>query len=106
MYAKSYYKDRTKEEVMLMMEIDGFKAKEFLNPPDFTYESHSHPQAKLIAVLGGSIYVKVEGKNFHCTEGDKILIEPNKEHSAVVGENGCTFLWAEKLLNKNDSSGL
>jgi len=41
--------------------------------------------------------VRVHNEDFNCYPGDKLIIPGNCEHSALVGSEGCSFFWSEKL---------
>ena len=42
--------------------------------------------------------VRVGDETFQCKAGDKVIVDGNVKHSAVVGPEGCTFFWSEKLM--------
>lgn len=98
MYYPHFYKTLNQEEIRKQVEQEGFAPIALQNSAGYIYEKHAHPETKLLIFLEGSMDVKVEGKVYHCIPGDKLIIPGNTLHSAVVGENGCTFFWSEKML--------
>jgi quercetin dioxygenase-like cupin family protein len=91
-------------ETLVAEEVErlGFSPMVVSNHPGFTYATHSHPEAKLLVILEGSMKLSVEGKEYDARSGDLIVIPGNTEHSALVGKKGCRFYWAEKLVNEDD----
>lgn len=98
MYQEGFYSGLTEEEVEQRVKSEGFTPIKFNDPPSYTYFEHTHAETKVLAFLEGEMIVKVGDETFKCKAGDKLVIAPNTPHSAVVGSNGCTFFWSEKLL--------
>lgn len=98
MYFKNFYKNLGESEVKKKIKEEGFEPVKIVNSPGDIYSQHSHPETKLLAILKGSMVVKVEEQTYMLKSGDKLVIPSEMTHSAVVGEEGCTFFWAEKLL--------
>ena len=98
MFKKNFYKDLAEREIADKVEEEGFDPIKISDPPGRVYSPHTHPETKLLAFLSGSMEVKVADKTHRCKAGDKVIIDGNVEHSAVVGPEGCTFFWSEKLL--------
>ena len=94
---RQFYKGLSESEIKKHIETEGFSPMKIRNDPDYVYEEHSHPETKLLAFLEGSMEVTVDGEHYSCVKGDKMIIEGNVSHSAVVGNEGCTFFWSEKL---------
>lgn len=80
------------------MKEDGFDPIKISDPSGRIYSPHTHPETKLLAFLSGSMGVEVDGKTYQCEAFDKVIIPGNIKHSAVVGPEGCTFFWSEKLI--------
>ena len=69
------------------------------DPPGQVYPIHQHPTTKLIAVVHGSMEVKVGVSTYRCLPGDKLVIPGYQEHAALVGPEGCSFFWSEAMLD-------
>lgn len=98
LYSPQYYKDKSKEEIKNDVAELGFNPILINNSPNYVYSPHTHPETKLLAIVDGRMDVKVEGDSYILQPGDRLMIEGNIEHSAVVGSEGCSFYWAEKVL--------
>lgn len=98
MYKKSVYKGLSKEKVRKKVEEEGFDPITINDPPGRVYSPHTHPETKLLAILDGSMDVKTGGEKFTLKKGDQLIIPGRKKHSAIVGKDGCTFFWSEKLV--------
>lgn len=98
MYYQNFYGDQTQEEIAASISAEGFDPLHFTNNPGDSYPPHRHPETKLLAFLKGSMDVTVGGVIYHCEPGDKMIIDSNVQHSALVGSDGCEFYWSEKLL--------
>jgi quercetin dioxygenase-like cupin family protein len=98
MYQPKYYEGLSQEKIVEDIKSLGFEPKLFSDPPGKIYAQHEHPTTKLLAFLSGSMKVTVWEDTYDCGPGDKILIPGSAEHSAIVGDEGCTFFWAERLF--------
>lgn len=98
MYFPKAYKNIGKAKIASEIRKKGFSPMLFTNGPGDVYPQHSHPETKLLVFLSGSIEVTVNNKSFHCEAGDKLIIAGDAPHDAVVGQNGCTFYWSEKII--------
>ncbi len=97
MYAPQRYRALDAREVEAEVRRQGFDPLLIQDPPGRQYPPHRHATQKLVVVLGGSMRVSVEGQTYQCRPGDSILVQGNAEHWAVVGPEGCTFFWSERL---------
>lgn len=98
MYFKNHYKTLTEAEIKRNIVSEGFNPIKYTNPAGFIYPEHKHPETKLLAFLKGDMDILVDNQQFTCAAGDKLIIPGNIKHSAIVGRDGCSFFWAEKLL--------
>ncbi len=87
------------KQIESAIQQEGFSPIKITDPPKHHYSKHMHPETKPLAFLEGSMDVIVAGELFRCMPGDKLLIPGNTIHEAVVGDEGCTFFWSEKLLS-------
>lgn len=98
MFYKHFFpKDIPRGDIIKAIKEEGFDPKLLADTPGFVYETHKHPESKLIVCLEGSMKVNVAGKMYDFGPGDKILIPGNTPHGAVVGDKGCVYFWSEKI---------
>ena len=98
MYTHGHYQDFNTPQVEEAVRKEGFDPLFIADPPGTTYPPHSHPGTKHLAFLRGKMRVHVNGKQFDCSPGDRVLIMGNQEHSALVGPDGCDYFWSEKIV--------
>lgn len=98
MYKKGIYKGFSKKEIREKVDKKGFDPLTINDPPSRIYFPHTHPETKLLAILDGSMEVKTGGNKYTLEKGDELIIPGNQKHEAVVGNDGCTFFWSEKLI--------
>ena len=96
MYKRNFYKGFTREDVEESMKAEGFKPTLLQPSAGYRYHLHQHPEEKLLAFLEGDMKVRTGNETYDCSAGDRLLVDGNIEHEAVVGPEGCTFFWAEK----------
>lgn len=96
MFTPQYYQGKSEEEIGKSAVEEGYHPMVIHNSPGDVYPPHSHKTTKLVAILEGSMKVRVKNKWFECKEFDKLIIPGNIEHEAVVGKDGCRFFWSEK----------
>ena len=96
-YQPETYKALDQEKIASSIRQDGFNPVSISDPAGYVYPPHRHPETKLLVFLKGSMKVYVQGREFNCSAGDRLMIPGNMEHSAVVGPEGCNFFWSEKL---------
>jgi mannose-6-phosphate isomerase-like protein (cupin superfamily) len=53
-----------------------------------TYATHRHPYHKVLFCLSGSIVFHTDEGTIHLRAGDRLDLEPNTDHSAIVGPDG------------------
>jgi len=98
MYKKNFYKNLNEKQIAKKVDEEGFDPIKINDLRSKVYSSHTHPETKLLAFLEGGMEVKVADKIYNCEKGDKLIIDGNVRHSAIVGSKGCIFFWSEKLL--------
>ncbi len=98
MYTPKCFQDTSREEIAEMIQKEGFSPLVINDPANYVYRPHQHPETKLLVFLSGSMRVTVAGKSYECEPGDKLIIPGNTVHEAVVGPDGCTFFWSEKVM--------
>jgi mannose-6-phosphate isomerase-like protein (cupin superfamily) len=79
------------------LRADGWDPIPIADPPGFRYPPHRHAATKLLAVLTGSMTVETGGRSHALRPGDRLIVPSQQEHEALVGPEGCTFLWSEQI---------
>src|SRR5687767_2379526 len=97
-YTSKAFANLDAEAMAKHISSEGFDPILIHDRPGYVYPQHHHPEAKLLVFLEGSMQVTVEGQIYECVPGDKVFIPGNTLHSAIVGNDGCTFFWSEKML--------
>lgn len=98
MHHKGFYNNLSETDIKKRIKKDGFDPVKFENDENDIYRAHKHPETKLLAFLKGDMCVTIDERHYFCEAGDRLIIPGNIEHSAKVGNKGCTFFWSEKLL--------
>jgi len=82
--------------------IDTFEREGFTNvyewsdPAGTTYDTHAHEGKVSLFVTDGSIVFTFAGVTREIKAGERFDAPVNKEHSAVVGENGWIVIVGEE----------
>ena len=97
MLQRGFYGTGDPGRVAESVRAEGFDPLCINDPPGRVYAPHRHAETKLLAFLEGSMRVEVAGESYDCKAGDKLVIQGNIVHSALVGPEGCVFLWSERL---------
>jgi len=100
MFQKSFYNDADRARVTESVRREGFDPICIPDPPGRVYPAHRHGEIKLLVFLQGEIAVNVGKRSYRCRAEDRLIIQGDVEHSAVVGSKGCTFLWSETMENR------
>lgn len=66
--------------------------------PKEIYEKHSHNYDAKLIILEGSMELKVEERDLILKKGSEVEINKHKEHSAIIGKNGCKYLVGEEEI--------
>jgi mannose-6-phosphate isomerase-like protein (cupin superfamily) len=66
------------------------------NGPGDAYGPHAHDFHKVLFCLGGSITFHLDDGDVELGPGDRLDIEPETEHAATVGPNGCSCVEASR----------
>jgi quercetin dioxygenase-like cupin family protein len=98
MFHKAFFTKIPQGKIEEAMRKDGFSPEIINVPPGFIYEPHGHTETKYLVCLEGSMQVTVKGKMYDFEPGDKLIIDGNTKHSAIVGNKGCVFFWSEKIV--------
>ena len=98
MFFKAFFANASKEKIKRQMQEEGFTPKVISDKAGFIYEPHQHEETKYLVCLEGSMKVTVKDKSYDFEPGDKLIIKGNTQHSGIVGEKGCVFLWSERVV--------
>ena len=98
MFHKAHFVNKSREEIKQEMQDEGFSPHVITNHPGYIYQTHQHAETKYLVCLEGSMEVTVNGKTYDFEPGDKLIVEGNTKHSALVGKDGCVFFWSEKII--------
>ncbi len=76
---------------------EGLNPGRWSNGPGALYGAHSHPYAKVLMVVEGSIefHLSQENRTVPMQTGDRLNLPPNTPHSAQVGSRGVVCLEAQ-----------
>jgi hypothetical protein len=96
-YAPKIHSGLDPQVVLDRLRRDGWDPIPINDPAGHIYPPHSHATTKLLAILFGSMEVRMAGENYQCLPGDQVVIQGGVEHAALVGPNGCQFFWSEQL---------
>jgi hypothetical protein len=66
------------------------------NRPGDTYATHRHGYHKVLFCLSGSIVFHTDNGNVALHAGDRLDLEPNTDHSAIVGPDGVECVEASR----------
>lgn len=77
---------------------EGLRAVHWSNGPGDTYSPHRHGYHKVLYCLRGSIVFRLTetGEEIELSAGDRMDIDPETEHSAVVGPQGVACVEAAR----------
>ena len=96
-YVSNIHADLDPRIVLDRLRRDGWEPIPISDPAGYLYPPHSHAATKLLAILSGSMEVRVAGETYRCLPGDQVVIPGNVEHAALVGPDGCRFFWSEQM---------
>lgn len=82
----------TRTEWIDALEREGWFVTEWDDAPDARYDAHAHASAEVRVVLEGCLTIVVDGVAHEVRAGERLDIEPNVPHEAVVGPEGVTYL--------------
>ena len=84
----------TQSELMHKLEAEAESCYAWSNGPHDRYGAHSHPYEKVLYCVDGSITFVLEesGKSLELQPGDRMVLPPGTQHSAVVGPGGVTCI--------------
>ena len=88
----------TRRNILAAFAREGLTSHSWSNAAHDRYAAHSHPYHKVLYCVRGSITFRIEdsGEDVELAPGDRLDIEPQTEHSAIVGANGVECMEAPR----------
>lgn len=78
---------------------DGYqKIDVYTDEPNEHFSDHTHDGDQLMIVISGNIVVKMPTRTHNLTEKMELSVPSKITHSATVGNDGCTYVVAEKII--------
>lgn len=71
------------ERAICVYNEDLLMAKVLFNQLTQDYGFHKHEHRQIVFILKGKFLFCIEGKQYHVTAGDSLLIESNLEHGCI-----------------------
>lgn len=71
---------------------EGLDVTEWRDDPNATYDEHSHPGREVRVVISGEMTIRTDRGDRVLGPGDRLDLEPDETHSAVVGPEGVHYL--------------
>ncbi len=78
------------------MESEGFEVSTWRDPSGRTYEPHAHGCDESLWVLRGNIVFRIEGHDYSCGPGDRLMLPRGVVHAAEAGPEGATYLIGQR----------
>ncbi len=86
-----------REDALRSIAAEGCSApRRWGNGPGDTYGWHSHGYHKVLFCLRGSITFHLREGDVTLGRGDRLDLEPETEHAATVGPEGCSCVEASR----------
>ena len=85
-------------DILAAFAREGLTSHSWSNAPHDRYAAHDHPYHKVLYCLRGSITFHIEdtATSFELHPGDRLDIEPQTTHSAIVGPSGVECIEAAR----------
>jgi quercetin dioxygenase-like cupin family protein len=82
----------TDDRIMAAFAREGLSPRHWSNAAGDVYAAHSHAHHKVLYCLSGSITFRIldDGEEIELFAGDRLDIEAETAHAAVVGREGVT----------------
>ena len=88
---------RDRDDAVRAFVADGCSApRSWSTGPGGTYGTHAHGYHKVLFCLEGSITFHLRDRDVDLSAGDRVDVEPDTEHSATVGPDGCSCIEASR----------
>ena len=81
-----------------MLMTDGYTdIDEWHDNASVIYPAHEHDGDTAHIVVGGSIFITINGEEKEYRAGDRFDIPAHTAHSVRMGGEGCTYIFGEKV---------
>lgn len=78
------------EALKQQLETEGFPhIYEWKDAPGTEYPAHAHKDKVALYILDGGLTFDFSGEKVMLKKGDRYDVAPGREHTAVVGPDGC-----------------
>ncbi len=71
---------------------------EWHDGPSVIYPAHEHDGDTAHIIVGGSIFITIDGEEKEYRPGDRFDIPAHVSHTVRMGDEGCTYIFGEKTL--------
>jgi quercetin dioxygenase-like cupin family protein len=96
----------SEDELTRLLRDEGLSPRWWSNAPGDRYGSHSHPYHKVLYCARGSVRFDLPGgESVELSAGDRLDVEPNTPHSAVVGPEGVSCVEAPEARHPSTPPG-
>ena len=95
MLLPAYYRDLTEDEIASQISCEGTRATRVVEPPGSIYDRHKNLNDIVLAFLRGSARITIGERCFDCRPGDRLIIKGDVMHSAIIGNEGCTYFMTQ-----------
>lgn len=86
------------EDCCKQLESEGFKhVYEWTDEPGTVYPSHAHQDAVSMYITTGGLTFTFPDKTVSLKEGNRFDVPPGKDHTAIVGPAGCSYVVGEMI---------
>ncbi len=80
------------------LSADGYSdINEWHDNASVIYPAHQHDGDTAHIVVSGNIFITINDEESEYKPGDRFDIPANTAHSVRMGENGCTYIFGEKI---------
>ena len=89
----------TIDEAQSVLAAEGYTdIDEWHDGANVMYPAHEHDGDTAHIVVGGSIFITINGEEREYRSGDRFDIPAHVAHSVRMGSGGCTYIFGEKAL--------
>jgi hypothetical protein len=92
MHRKGFYRGKSEYEIAAELGCEGLTPRRIEELPGSRYELHMHADDVVMAFLAGSAEITIGDRQYSCSAGDRLVIDGEVGHSALVGPAGCVYL--------------
>lgn len=93
-----YYRSLSEDQIYCALTSEGFAPQRVVNAPGTVYGSRRERCDLILAFIQGSADIQIGDKHYACVAGDRLNVPGARPHSAIVGEQGVTYLMTQLEL--------